>query len=475
MSAKVKIIISDTHIGAGGVWQGNKLEDFISDDTFFNWVQALIDESEQSGTEMTLIINGDWIEMLQIPDVATYEPARRYPTEAYTDVTAAAALRRLEVMHAGHPQVFQALADFLSPGPPRRSLVILFGNHDPELAYPQVQERLMLLLGAHGTRRDLVRIGERSYFEDGVYVEHGNAYVEEINQFTDPDHPYSPDDPELIERPLGSYIVTDYFNRIEPDRPWIDGVHPMSSLIFYALAYDPAFAVTFVRELLLAVPDLATDILVTGVDDGEATVLLRDLDEAGQQALVQRLSQDPAFSAQFAEELVRAMTDKGLLPPPADAGMARAPSAPLPPDQRAREITEDYWGVMEEAADRVAVETGAQVVAFGHIHVPFEKLLPSGAIYLNTGAWVWAADFSDSPEEVWRDLFAHPEKYMYERQLTYARIEIDEAGEITSARLFLANHPTSPPDPPGPMPKPGLWARFVMAVRKIVAKVTGWL
>jgi len=155
--------------------------------------------------------------------------------------------------------------------------------------------------------------------------------------------------------------------------------------------------------------------------------------------------------------------------------MARAPAAPLPPDQRAREITEDYWGVMEEAADRVAVETGAQVVAFGHIHVPFEKLLPSGAIYLNTGAWVWAADFSDSPEEVWRDLFAHPEKYMYERQLTYARIEIDEAGEITSARLFLANHPTSPPDPPGPMPKPGLWARFVMAVRKIVAKVTGWL
>ena len=475
MSAKVKIIISDTHIGAGGVEHGIKLEDFISDDVFFRWVHDLIDESEQTGAEMTFIINGDWIEFLQIPDVETYDPSQVYPTRAYTDVSAEAALRRLEVMHAGHPQVVQALADLLSPGPPRRSLIILFGNHDPELAYPQVQERVRLLLGARGAKRELVHIGERRYFEDGVYIEHGNAYTEEIDRFTNPDHPYDPDHPQLIERPLGSYIVTDYFNRIEPARPWIDGVHPMSSLIFYALAYDPAYAVKFIKELLLAVPDLASDLLVTGATDDETRQLLSQLEEGDDQALARRLATDKAFSAEFADQLARAMAEKGMLPQAADTGLARSAADAMPPEQHAQEIVEQYWLALAQAAEEVAAAQQAQVVLFGHIHEEVEKRLPTGAIYLNTGAWVWKANFADAPEAVWRDLVTHPEKYMYQRQLTYARVDIDAGGKITDARLHRANAPQDPPDPPGPMPPASLWARMVLTVRKIVAKVTGWL
>ena len=142
---------------------------------------------------------------------------------------------------------------------------------------------------------------------------------------------------------------------------------------------------------------------------------------------------------------------------------------------RAREITEHYWRVLEEAAAVKAVSLDAKVVAFGHIHERIAKQLPTGATYLNTGTWVWKADFSESPEEVWRDLISHPEKYMNSRHLTYARVDIDPSGEITNARLLSANDPPSPPDPPDPQPQPGVWARFILVIRSIIANAISWL
>ncbi len=474
MSAKVKIIISDTHIGAGGAQQGNKLEDFISDDVFRQWLHRLMAESDRTGAEMTLIINGDWIEFLQTPAVDAFIPTHPYPVEAYTGVSAASSLQRLEVVHAGHPQVFQALADFLSLGPPRRSLVILFGNHDPELTYPQVQERLLTLLGAQGSKRELVRIGARSYFEDGVYVEHGNAYTEAVNRFTDPDHPFDPDAPELIERPPGSYFVTDFFNSVEWERPWIDGVHPLSSLIFYALAYDPAFALQVIKAFLAAAPDLLVDMLATGeAPKGEAP-LLAELESADEQELARRLADDPEFAAAFSDEVARALATKGAMPLPSPQ-LATGGAASSAPEMRAREIAEQYWEMLEKAAGRLADEKNARVVLHGHIHERIEKRLPSGAIYLNTGTWIWKANFKDAPEKLWRDLIAHPEKYMNQRHLTYARVDISPDGDILAARLLLANDPPASPDPPGPMPRPGLWPRFVLAIRSAVAWLTGWL
>jgi len=473
MSAKVKIIISDTHIGAGGADMGNKLEDFISDEVFFQWIHGLIDESERSGREMTLIINGDWIEFLQVPMVDHFEPTRHYPTNAYTDLSEEAAIKRLEVVHAGHPLVFQALADWLSPDPPRRDLVILYGNHDPELAYAGVQTHLLDLLEARGSKRNLVRIGERRYFKDGVLVEHGNAFTEMVNRFTDPDHPFDPETKGLIERPSGSYVVTDFYNKIEWERPWIDGVHPMSSLVFYALAYDPIFAVRFIKALLTSTPDLITDILVTGSQERASQQVLDELNAMDEQSLAQRLREDEAFAAAFAQEVDRAMAEKGMAP--AAQGIATGPEEAKPPQVRAQEIAEHYWQMLEDAAEECARKTGAKVVAFGHIHERIQKRLANGAIYLNTGTWIWKMNFKDASDAVWYDLIAHPEKYMYQRHLTYARIDIAENGRIIAARLLLANDPPAPPPPPGPTPEPSLWPQLVLGLRKLIAKLTGWL
>ena len=257
---KTKIIISDTHIGAGGWSEGNRLEDFISDAEFVAWMHALVDESNRDDVEIDFFINGDWIEFLQIPDALRFEPPRPYETSLYTGVEEAAAVRRLEVVYEWHPGIFLGLADFLNPGPPRRRLHILFGNHDPELIYPRVQARLRQMLNADGRAGRSGADRARRLYEDGVYIEHGNAYVEQVNRFSNPDQPFDPLHPGQIERPNGSSFVTHFFNQLEWERPWVDGVHPVTTLIFYALAFEPAFALKVLKAFLAAAPGMLRDL-----------------------------------------------------------------------------------------------------------------------------------------------------------------------------------------------------------------------
>lgn len=466
MYRKTKIVISDTHIGAGGDLEGNKLEDFISDSEFLAWIRRLIDESNQQGLEIEFIINGDWIEFLQVPAVDQFEPGHIYDASYYTDVSEEAALQRLEIVQKWHSDIFVGLSDFLNPGLPRRTLTILFGNHDPELVYPKVQERLREMLHANGAEKDLVSFGPRYYFRDGVYVEHGNAYGEAVNKFTNPDLPFDPKQPSLIERPSGSHFVTRFFNQLEWERPWVDGVHPLTSLIFYALAYEPVFALRVLKAFLEVAPNIFVSISgapAEGAGNASQQVLIQIASEEQQATVAQQLQSDPDFARAFQAQVQQALTEKGMAPTP-PLGIAGAPST-LPPQVHVREITEYYWQLLEEAADRIARERGAQVVLFGHIHERVHKQLPSGATYLNTGTWVWKGDFSKAPDRVWQDLLVHPDKYSRARELSYARIDYDENGVLSNVQLLRVGDAPSPPPAPGPLPQSGWWAKFLLALR----------
>ncbi|NOX61071.1 MAG: hypothetical protein GXP42_03870 [Chloroflexi bacterium] len=472
MSRKAIIVISDTHIGAGGREAGNKLEDFISDAEFVDWLHDLVQESNRDRVDMDLVINGDWIEFLQIPSVDRFEPHRQYETEEYTNPAESEALQRLEVLREWHPSIFLGMADFLNPGPPRRAITILYGNHDPETAYPAVQERLREMLNAQ-EHPDLLTVGVRRYFKDGVFIEHGNAYVEEVNRFTDPDHPFESDNPDTVERPPGSLFVTYFFNPMEWERPWIDGVHPLTSLIFYALAFEPRFALDVLRVFLKVAPNALEDIvLAKGVASSSTDQILEQIDEPEQaEAIAQRLQSDPEFRAAFTQQVTQALIEKGAAPPAVEgvAGLAME----IPPEVRARELTERYWRILENKADEIAREHGAQVVLFGHIHEFIDKTLPSGAKYINTGTWVWKGDFSEAPEQVWQDLVRNPEKYANQRDLRYARIDYDEGGRIVGAGLHRIGGEPTPPPPPGPQPEAGFWAKLILLLKDIFQRFFG--
>ena len=143
------------------------------------------------------------------------------------------------------------------------------------------------------------------------------------------------------------------------------------------------------------------------------------------------------------QQVEDALVEQGAIPA-APGGVAARPSEPMTPQERARDISERYWLMLEEAAERIVVEQGAKVILFGHIHEPIEKELPSGAIYLNTGTWIWKGDFTEATDETWQDLINHPEKYMNERDLSYARIDFNKAGQMISARLERTGRAPTP-------------------------------
>jgi UDP-2,3-diacylglucosamine pyrophosphatase LpxH len=471
MTHRSLLVISDTHIGAGGRAEGNRLEDFISDAEFSAWLSGLVAASQRDGIEMELVINGDWIEFLQIPAVVGFEPGQPYPPAFYSNPGEAEAVQRLEICWLRHPGVFRSLADFVHAGFPRRSLTILFGNHDPELVYPAVQTRLAEMLGLAGGAADLLAVGERSYLKDGVYIEHGNAYTEAVNRFADPDAPWDPDKPAQVERPVGSKFVTNFFNGLEWERPWVDGVFPISTLIFFAIAYEPAYAVRLLQALLAAAPDILTRSEdEPGVLAGPATEAVRRqiADPAAAAALVRRLQTDPALVAVFTRQVQAALIEQGMEPP--DDELAAA-LADLSPAERARVVEEQYWAQLEGAADEIARATGARVLLFGHIHARIEKTLPSGALYLNTGTWIWQGDFRHADDATWQDLIHHPEKYADARDLTFARIDFDADGQITTARLDRAGPAPTPPAPPGPAARPGLFTRLLLSIRSFFLSI----
>ncbi|MBK6430809.1 hypothetical protein [Candidatus Amarolinea dominans] len=441
MTAKTKIIISDLHLGAGLEGAGgNRLEDFISDIDFVEWVHGLTAESNRTGADMEFIINGDFMEMLQVPAVVRFDPTEPYPPAAYAANDEASALLKLTHITQGHPGLFAVLADFISHQP-RRNVVILRGNHDPELYWPGVQDVLRHLLGATGEVVNLLQFPPLSYLTDGVYVEHGNQYTESVNRFQNPSAPLDPQDPTRLELVWGSRFVFEYFNQIERERYWVDGVAPMTGLIWYGLHYDFPFAARALKLLLAAVPRLGLPREVSPKQIDAISALEADLaDPDDLPALQARYESDRAFRQEFEARVLEALrdvsTDDTLLPSARDL----TPAAAL---ARAEQLADEYRRRLRSEAQRIATETQARLVTFGHTHVSETFPLADGATYINSGAWIGAADFSHATPAQWEDLFRHPDAYANQRQLAFVRVDYDAAGQL-SARLLHVGQPTPP-------------------------------
>src|ERR1700730_18354068 len=96
---KQAFVISDLHIGGGPA--DPQLEDFEQDDAFVKFLDAIAHD----GT--TLIINGDFIDFIQIPPYTTPKPA-------YLLWTVQASMQKLQSAVAAHPGSFDALKRFIA-------------------------------------------------------------------------------------------------------------------------------------------------------------------------------------------------------------------------------------------------------------------------------------------------------------------------------------------------------------------------
>jgi len=438
--SKFKIVLSDFHLGAGRQEEGNALEDFTSDREFAALVDQVIAESNRDGAEAELIFNGDMFEMFQLPHVDTFDPAAIYKSRECYSSTEPDSVRKVAVAIAGHPLFFDALRRFIQPGPPRRYATFVKGNHDILVHWPAVHDLIRQAVGATGERAQLMGFAARRISREGIYVEHGNEYSLFLDRIPNMEEPFDPEKPGYLTWPPGAKFVMDVYNEWERQRYWLDGVKPMTSLIWYALAYDLRFALWAIPKLLRALPGLVFG-AAPGAEDPRAELAL-ELESADQEALAAQYETDPDFRAQFNADLAHA-----LVPSPEESLVADqfafAPGAD--PVAMGDQVRSQVHLSLHAAAERCALESGAKVVLFGHTHEPGIETLPSGATYINTGTWTWSGDFTKAGARTWQDLFKHPDKYANDRTLTFARIDYDDAGQPVGRRDTFQPQAVVPP------------------------------
>jgi UDP-2,3-diacylglucosamine pyrophosphatase LpxH len=436
MPGKFKIVVSDLHMGAGREVEGNRLEDFGSDAAFASFVAEIVAESDRDGSEVELIVNGDAFEMLQVPHVEAFEPTTLYPPQQYHSSSEADSALKMAIVIAGHSSFFKALGRFIRAGSPRRTVTFVKGNHDLNLHWLAVQDRVRQAMGATGAKASLLAFEERRIIREGIYVEHGNQYAEAVDHVEDMEEPHDHDRPGQLVTPLGSRFVMDVFNQVERERYWIDGVKPITALVWYALAYDFRFAVNAIATLVRALPGIVKEGALDAQDPRAAMVQHLE-DSAEVQELAARYETDEAFRTEF-----NAAVAHILSPPPQLAGVDVVPLTTVSdPVAMGDQIRNRVNSSLFEIAAKRASEEGVKLVTFGHTHDASVERLPEGGAYINSGTWTWRADFSGAGKETWRDLFTHPERFTADCQRSYVRIDYDDAGQPTGQ--LLAYQPSS--------------------------------
>ncbi|MBD65872.1 MAG: hypothetical protein CME62_11740 [Halobacteriovoraceae bacterium] len=234
---KVVLVISDLHLSAGHEISGRKnhLEDFHSDKElvdFFHFYST----GEYASKPVELIINGDFVDLLAVPHVPFFDD--EYWSEK-------AALYKLDLILKAHPEVFDALSDFLAAK--NKNVVYIIGNHDAELLFDSLKERFIARFPE--TVQEKIKISnELSLYTPttGVYIQHGHEY-ESLHNFDEKS--------SIVESntgikyfipPWGSYYVTHVINKYKQERDHVNAVRPVTTFVKHGLIFDTFFILRFI-------------------------------------------------------------------------------------------------------------------------------------------------------------------------------------------------------------------------------------
>lgn len=299
------LFVSDFHLSEGrnpanGLIHRN--EDFFQDVPFAQFLAHHVKLSrretavEYHNIPWKLVINGDIFDFLQVislPEegdelfgvkgVRTRADLRENDRKFGLGTSSPEIVWKVTQIAKGHPTFFQALAWFVAQ--PGNELMLMKGNHDIELYWPEVQLRLRHLLQkayqewwatavpgddqallphfadlpealSLETLQKQLRFPPSFLYEPGLfYAEHGCQF-EPANAFRNFEDPrLTPtkefsDAASYIELPSGSLFVRYFFNNVEHIHPFADNMKPISRYVFWLLRHAPGELTTFVWKLL---------------------------------------------------------------------------------------------------------------------------------------------------------------------------------------------------------------------------------
>jgi UDP-2,3-diacylglucosamine pyrophosphatase LpxH len=433
---KVKFVLSDLHLGAAyGRKDDNQLESFSVDNEFIYFLNSIVRESERDWQEVELIINGNFLDFLQVPALKETGVMEAHPIEAYPDSSEAASIKRLNLIHQAHYGVFEALSNFMQSTSPQRRLTIIKGNHDVHFYWPRVKSRLRELLNASGGRSSLLLFAEEFVSREKIYIEHGHQRAEPINRYSDFHIPFLPRNPSQLDYPVGSRLIIELSQQMNL-KPHLA---PITTLLWYALQWDLKLAAKLLTKLFQNKPIRAMNmasVAKTASLNGDVPSL--DDQPFQSEAETYQLLQQAALDKYLRRKIYHQiqihlnLTDQKNGLPPFDIDEANDNPVLI-----AQAEQQHYRHSVCRTAEVIAQREGAQIVLFGHTHYACQEILEDETIYVNTGCWV--EDLSDAAPEIWSDIFANGYQPNRPLSLPYARIDYDETNIPTVQLLDFAN------------------------------------
>ena len=171
MSKRIKLVISDLHLGLGRTMGGNTnpLEEFYFGEKLVEFLHYYC-SGEYRDYEVELVINGDFLNFLQVD----------YRGHYLTVITESVSLEKLKNIVLGHPEVFKALREFANTE--GRVVSYVVGNHDQCMLWPGTRAYFNEVLQTNVKYKNIV------YFFDGVHIEHGHMHeaanrLDHVNSF----------------------------------------------------------------------------------------------------------------------------------------------------------------------------------------------------------------------------------------------------------------------------------------------------
>ena len=379
-----------------------------------------------------LIIAGDFIEFLYITDTpAANEALLRGVTYTASEsvyglsTEAPKARWKLDrILRSCHPQLLLALARFVAEG---NSLVVLRGNHDVEMFWPEVQAHFLRLIAEHHPADSSYMamkeaVAQRVEFADWfwyvpglLYVEHGCQY-DPFCCFENFMNPVVPARPSRIQNSISELSVRYFTNPMKT-------INAMAAENIDSIAEYLGFVLRGGRTILPRVLRLYGGMVrrvmaKSGPPDAAAEAVVRAEHDRRVAALDQRFGLPPGTAAQVhamrATQVMRRrmaaarflaldlFAAGGLLVAsilyiiiayPARVGLlagvvaiAVAGAILYVGALRFRRVLE--YQHLRRIAQRLAALFHVQHVVFGHSHQAEAVRLPGGEDYVNVGTWV---------------------------------------------------------------------------------------
>ncbi len=198
------IILGDIELGGGTL-----TDDFISDKKLSHLISNLTKRKHP----LDLVLNGDTFDFLKCPYIAG--DTRSYPRHITKEIS----LSKLGLIYHAHLKVFEALKQFVRASHNR--LYFIIGNHDHDLFFPAVQQKISEYLGCK--KNIFFRL---QYHFKQIYAEHGQQY-DYLNKMK-PEQPFHTyEGKQILNIPWLSFGLISNFMFLKEEHPFLERIKPI--------------------------------------------------------------------------------------------------------------------------------------------------------------------------------------------------------------------------------------------------------